>query len=70
MQFVSLNVLTYIYRITDSISFCQNYILTEQRKETAWIYYLWVFTNYIKKASVLKKEKQNFDIQEGRESTS
>ena len=29
MQFVTLNVLTYIFRIIDSITFCQNDMFTE-----------------------------------------
>ena len=50
MQFVTLNVLTYIFGKIDSITFTQKKILTEYHKETVWIYYLWIFTNYVKKA--------------------
>ena len=66
MQFVTLNNLTYISGIIGSTTFSQNDILTEYHKETVWVYYLWIFTNYVKKTPVLKKDKQNFDIPESK----
>ena len=66
MQFVTLNNLTYISGIIGSITFSQNDILTEQHKDTVWIYYLWIFTNYIKKSPVLQNDKQTFDNPEGK----
>ena len=41
MQLVTLNIC--------STTFLQNDNLTEWHKETIWIYYLWIFTNYVKK---------------------
>ena len=38
MQFVTLNVLTYLSGMIDSITFSQNIILTKQYKQTVWIY--------------------------------
>ena len=70
MQFVTLNILTYISGIIGSTTFSENDILTEQHKERVRIYYLWIFTNYVKKTPVLKKEKQNFDIPESKKSVS
>ena len=66
MQFVTLNILTYISGTIGSTTFSQNDILTEQHKETVWVYYLWAFTNYAKTTAVLKKDKQNFDIPESK----
>ena len=63
MQFVNL---TYISGIIGSITFSQNDILTEQDKETVWIYYFWIFTNYVKKTPVLYKDKQTFDNPESK----
>ena len=70
MQLVTLNILTYISGIIGSTTFSENDILTEQHKKTVWIYSLWIFTNYVKKTPVLKKEKQNFDIPESKKSVS
>ena len=56
MQLVTLNILTYISGIIGSTAFSQNDILTEEHKETGWIYYLWIFTNHVKK---------NFCFEEG-----
>ena len=66
MQFFALNILTYISGIIGSTTFSENDILTEQHRETVRIYYLWIFTNYVKKTPVLKKDKQNFDIPESK----
>ena len=67
MQYITWNVLTYISGIIDSFNFSENIILTEQHKETVWINYPWIFTDYVKKIPVLrKKEKQNFDIPQGK----
>ena len=66
MQFVTLKILTYISGIIGSTTFFQNDILTEYHKETVWVYYLWIFTNCIKKSPVLKNDKQNFDIPESK----
>ena len=49
MQFVTLNILTYIPGIIGSTTFSQNQILNEWHKETVWVYYLWIFMNYVKK---------------------
>ena len=65
-QFVTLNILTYISGIIGSTTFSQNDILSQQHKETGWIYYLWIFPNYAKKTPVLKKDKLNFDIPESK----
>ena len=67
MQYITWIVLTYISGIIDSFNFSENIILTEQHKETVWINYPWIFMDYVKKIPVLrKKEKQNFDIPQGK----
>ena len=64
MQIVTLNILTYISGLIGSTTFSQNDM--NSIKKTVWIYYLWIFTNYVKKTPVLRKDKQNFDIPESK----
>ena len=58
MQFVTLNVLTYIFRIIDSINFCQNDMFTEYHRNSLNLLPLDIYK--------LRQENFCFDLPEGK----